>query len=323
MSFRNGFKSFVCALPLVGCAVTPDIPKGATEFNADKIPQIHFRECLGLGNCPTQFTNKTYLPNENEKGAEFISTALLAPIAASLVTQGVDLIGSKLSNAAEEKTRSIEAKKNFSGNLPIGTFRLTRDDIEVEVLLAPITGYKDKKPHITGYDFLEMKVVALNYGTSVDYKKKGTRGLTVTLDLLHAGEADTISRSVVLGNVEVGSSFSLTYDKSYFTSDYFPNPFARRTTQKERTEGEHANKIYVVRPPFTMTLRLTEVRNANELAQFAADSFESANNSITTGLLDALNLPDGAQAAPVTPAAGQGVTTGIPAGSGAPTQPPQ
>ena len=65
------------------------------------------------------------------------------------------------------------------------------------------------------------------------------------------------------------------------------NPFRLPPTKKEDIDNK---KTFVSGVPLSITLTLTEVKNANALLKFTSDSFESSNDDLTAAILTAVGL---------------------------------
>lgn len=208
---------------------------------------------------------------------------LAGPLASALVTTGVDFIGNKLKSAAEEKTRTFTAVLNQNDVPPrAGCLVFTRKgkdgstDSNFLILLQP-----------TDIPIaIEPQLVAFDYAKSIDGKAKGVRGLTLTISASKPGSKEASTQTISLGNVQVGAKHTWNSTvKTPFFAPYMANPYLSKVAKPAKGKPKYKRSV-----PLTWSVTLTEVRNANELAGFANDTFSNANDGITEALIGALGL---------------------------------
>lgn len=256
-----------------GCAST----KTSTAVN-DKtslnVPSLAWKD-----NCDNNFAGKTYVPT-NKSGNQL--GPIFSILGTALVTKGVDLVGEQLKSASEEKTRTASAIYNVTEDQNVGCLVLSRGtDFEFKLFLKPIPG----KP-----EYIEPILLEYSYKKSIDGKSRGERGLTLTFEVSRPGTTNKSTQTLNLGNLDVGSS----NDKLTKSAPIIANPFIIAPTAKDKENGDDfGNGI-----PFTMSMTLTEVKNANAFLKFTNDTFESSNDDLTTAILTAIGLSEDDEDAP-------------------------
>jgi hypothetical protein len=265
----------LCSLFGFGCqpGVKPDIRSG--KNNNDSIARLEFQECA---------LNDIYSGQEywiKGKTGDKEAGALLAILGSSIVTKGVDLLGEKLKAAGESETRSIEAQKNFRENKKIGCIKFDRGNISFKAEILPAVHILNDQTKVLNRKYVDLRLIEFNYGETIDKQSDGVRGIAFTIEVTHPNSDSIISRSISIGNVEVGANIKFTAEDTPFMTEYFENPFARLPL----TDQEKNDNILVLNTPFTLRVRITETRNANELAKFAASVIEDSNDKLTEALI--------------------------------------
>lgn len=248
----------------------------------DNVAKLTFNK--GGDQIPMAFKNQKYWAEKNSNDKQFASLASI--LGTAIVTRGVDLLGEKLKAAGAEKIRSIEAQQNFHKNEEIGVLTFERGDIELKAAMLPALSEDGKT---LDREFVDFRLISLNYGETVDQKKKGVRGLAVTFEIKHPSKENPVTRSISVGNVKVGASFNVSAEESPFTAEYVQNPFARLPSPGDDDQSKASNE-FILNTPFTLRVRLTETRNANALAKFAGQVADDVNDDATSELLKLLNL---------------------------------
>lgn len=301
--------SVVCSASLIsGCAQTvrPAIRAGSNDIDVPRLQQV---TCTagGLGEAlPTGFESEFYIPRKPRGEAAGLLTVLLT----SLIGKGVDLIGSKLKERGEEQTLTLAGQLNIDDrNMRVSCFDLSRNDgllfrfalLPSKRLLTP-TATQEQIDHT----ILEFVLISLNYPRSIDLEVAGTRGLSLKIEALRPNETETVSQTISLGNVEVGSRIkTIPFTNNPFTSAYFQSPFV--TSGEEKDQAVKVPTL-VANLPFTMRVELTEVRNANAIYKIGGEVVDENSDAITAALIKLLSDEKAEE-----PTAGQdGTDTGQP-----------
>lgn len=265
----------LCSVLGFGCqpSVKPDIGSGANDIQS--VARLDFEECA-----PGEpFSDQYYWTKEKSDDKE-VGT-LLAILGTSIVTKGVDLLGEKLKAAGESETRSIEAQKNFRENKKIGCVKFQRGKISLKAAILPAVDIKDEETKGLNRKYVDFRLVEFNYGETLDKQSQGVRGIAITAEVTHPNSDAVVSRSISIGNVEVGANVTFSAANTPFATEYFENPFARLPV----TDQEKNDNALVLNTPFTLRVRITETRNANEIAKFAASVVEDSNDKLTEALI--------------------------------------
>lgn len=277
-------------LVLAGCAsVAPNIRPGSTSVTG--VPTLTTIDCNadGVGaSLPEVYKDKTYTPGKT--GELGIAGILLS----GLITKGVDLLGSKLAARGEEKTRTLEAQLNLSdASQKITCFDFKRDDLRVRFAMLPPIAGREGATETLDRRYVAFSILALNYPRTINLEDSGTRGLSMTFEILKPSVSETTSQTVSLRNVQVGSRVSVPFAGNPFTSGYVANPFVRAETADER-KARGANGEPILKPdlPFTLRAKLTEIRNANELYKLGAGVVQDKKDDLSAAILKAIGLKE-------------------------------
>jgi hypothetical protein len=278
-------------LVTTGCTgVTPNIrPSSKT---ATGVPTLVAVACDadGVGApLPVDYVGETYTPGTS--GELGIAGILLS----GLITKGVDLLGSKLAARGEEKTRTLEAQLNISDPAQqITCFDFARgDDLRIRfAMLPPISRRQGADPTLDRR-YVSFNIIALKYAETVNLEESGTRGLSMTFEILKPAAPDPVSQTISLRNVQVGSAISIPFAGNPFTSGYVANPFVRVETAEE-TKARAAKGDPILKPdlPFTLRARLTEIRNANELYKLGGGVIQDKKDDLSAAILKAIGLKE-------------------------------
>lgn len=201
---------------------------------------------------------------------------LLAVLATSAITKGVDLVGSKLKEAGKEKIYTNAAVHNVLNDISVGCLTFKKGtDYSFRISMSP----NDKKTVISP------KLVAYKYNKSISGSKSGKRGVVLQIEFTRPGVTDVVKQTVSLGNLKLKTqNNSLSQE-----IPLMPNPFIVTTDAG-------------VKPayPFTVSVTMTETKDANTLLAFIADVAEDSNDKTTEILIKAV----GATEKPTAPAGG-------------------
>ncbi len=277
-----------CVLVVAGCAsVAPNIRPGMTDVTG--VPTLTAVACNadGIGAAlPADYESQTYTPGTT--GEIGIAGILLS----GMITKGIDLLGSKLAARGEEKTRTIEAQLNISDPAQkVTCFDFKRDDIRVRFAMLPPISIVPGSAIRLDRRYVAFSIVALNYGRTINLEKSGTRGLSMTFEIVKPSSSEAVSQTVSLRNVQVGSRVTIPFENNPFTSGYVANPFVRAETVDE-TKARAATGDPILKPdlPFTLRAKLTEIRNANELYKLGAGVVQDKKDDLSAVILKALGL---------------------------------
>ena len=119
----------------------------------------------------------------------------------------------------------------------------------------------------------------LKYHRTLTGKLNKERGLMVQLAVSRPGTTSGESQTINLGNLN-------TQNTSYMGHVKFPtmaNPYASVSTDKM---GKTTTRIG---GPFTISVTLTEVKDANRALGFVASTFSQANDGLTSAITTAVN----------------------------------
>jgi len=218
------------------------------------------------------------------------SEGIISILVAAAVTAGVDFIGERLTEASQEsmttRTASINiapAGKYFSAQcVTFKTAELantknggssTDKSVEFTIKLEGLQTSNSIPIHMSP------KLTNLDYRRTLTGKLNKERGLMIQLAISRPGTTSGESQTINLGNLN-------TQNENYTGSVEFPtmgNPYAAVSTDKA---GKTTTRIG---GPFTLSVTLTEVKDANEALGFVASTFSQANDGLTTTITSAIN----------------------------------
>jgi uncharacterized protein (DUF3820 family) len=317
----------LCTAGLSACApVRPNIRVGDATIQG--LPTLLPTECQSGGfgaPLPAEYRNRFYdtVPPRGQLGG------VLAILLSAVVTQGVDYLGERLKRSSEERPRELEALLNVDdglnepgppvpvaqgpGQFPVGCFDFQRGDLLIRFAMLPVDSISggNRVPNTHVY----FVIVGIRYGEAVNTSRSGVRGVALGFHIRKPG-SEEVSQTVSLGNIEVGAELSIPFEGNPLISGYMDNPFiAVSATDNARPQLFRSL-------PFTMRVKLSEIRNANELAGFASGVVDHANDGLTAALIRALGIrndddDDEDEAGGDAPAPGG---TGQPPGTGAGTE---
>ena len=267
----------ISLLALSACAsVTPDIRRPSDNETQSTISvknQLDWNREKGA--CGSD--NDTYSGKLNGKQIG----ALAAPLVGAAVSAGVDFVGQRLQSAGEEKTRTVLAILNEDNVPKVGCLEFIRTgkdgntpDLMFTVLMKPSEDGLGVAPILVGFD----------YSKSIDGKDDGTRGLMLTISPSRPTASTASSRTISLGNVEVGSKHEWSDDSSPFFAGYMANPYV---TKLAKPKGDQEfDPVETVTWSFTVT----EVKNANALLNGLGEGISDANDDISAEILSLIGL---------------------------------
>lgn len=292
----KAFVTLVCLSGLASCAaVRPNLSPGSGIGGLPRIVRVQC-DSDGLGpKLPSGYQGKHYFSPTGGEGQQI--GGILAVLASAFVTQGVDFLGERLKAGGEEKERTLEAQVNFedfTGDAPVepvGCFDFTRGETTFRFAMLPTTPIRSKvnaggraASEVVNYRHVSFAVVGVRYKETVNKRSNGVRGLTLTFEIARPGVADAVTQSISLRNVEVGTDLAIPFEANPFTTAHIANPFLQ-IAEEAGTEPKVLPNL-----PFTLRVKLTEIRNANELYRFASGVAEKSNDDLTAALLKALGL---------------------------------
>ena len=205
------------------------------------------------------------------------------------ITAGIDFIGERLTEASQESMTTRTASINISPDgkhhsaqcITFMTAELanTKDgpttDKSVELTIK-LEGLQTSNP-IPIHMIPEL--TNLKYHRTLTGKLNKERGLMVQLAVSRPGTTSGESQTINLGNLN-------TQNTSYMGHVKFPtmaNPYASVSTDKM---GKTTTRIG---GPFTISVTLTEVKDANRALGFVASTFSQANDGLTSAITTAVN----------------------------------
>lgn len=130
-------------------------------------------------------------------------------------------------------------------------------------------------------ELVNPSLVEYSYTRSVNGDKRGERGLTLEIIFSRPGSTETQSQSVILGNLDVESKLRDRH-KLRHSIPLMYNPFY----------AKEENGLADDTSPFTVTVKITEVKDANQLYKFVGDVADDVNDDVTTLLIKAVGLND-------------------------------
>lgn len=250
----------------------------AAEFNGQ--PMLDVRPC-------SDSTNKDRLGLNTANANSGVSTRLVSGILISAaITAGIDLIGQKLTERAEESMEIKTASVNVFPNSEIISARCLTFKT-AEMAYPKRSGNESRAIEFDlrldghGYDggvpyYMRPKLTELKFHRTLSGKINKERGLMIQLAISGPGTTNGESQTINLGNLK-------TQDKPYrrnVQNDYIEFPTMMNPYVKKGAGGQDS-----VGGPFTITVTLTEVKDANKALGFAAAVFSEANDDLTTVII--------------------------------------
>ena len=184
------------------------------------------------------------------------------------ITAGIDFIGQKLSDAAEESMKTSTASFNvFPNSEKISarclTFR-TAQEANLKGIDAKSVEFKirlDGKSGANGVPYyMNPKLEELKYYRTLSGKLNKERGLMIQLAISGPGNANAQSQTINIGNVKTQNG---AYSGGSIPFPTMINPYVVRTTDDKGKTTKPS-----VGGPFTISVTLTEVKDANEAVSY-------------------------------------------------------
>ncbi|MEP6343689.1 MAG: hypothetical protein ABJ275_10265 [Maricaulaceae bacterium] len=250
----------------------------AAEFNGQ--PILNVEPC----------TDST---DEDRLGLRAKNTKSLSGILLSAaITAGIDLIGQKLTEGAEESTEVKTVVVNIFPNSEIISARcLTFKTSEMAYpkrssnksraiefdLRLDGHGYNGGVPY-----YMRPKLTELRFQRTLSGKLNKKRGLMIQLAISGPGTTIRESQTISLGNLRTQDEpYSRNEQDNHIEFPTMINPYVRKGADGKDNVGG----------PFTITVTLTEVKDANKALGFAAAVFSEANDDLTATIIGEVTGP--------------------------------
>jgi len=262
----------------------------AADFNSQPILEI--TPCPG-----SNFSDDDRLGLKAEKANSGTDNTdgLTSILISAGITAGIDFIGQQLTEAAEKTTEVKTATVNvFPDNervsarcLTFKTFELADTKrVDGNARAIDFTLRLDGYGHNNGTPFyMRPKLTELNFHRTLSGKLNKKRGLMIQLAISRPGTTNGESQTITLGNLRTQDEpYGGTEDSNYVEFPTMMNPYVTKVTDgKGKVTGGN------VGAPFTITVTLTEVKDANKALGFAASVFSEANDDLTSSVIESVS----------------------------------
>jgi len=258
----------------------------STQIFAAEFAEFNGQPILDVMPCPDSTDKDRLGLKAANANSEFNTKSVPGILLSAAITAGIDLIGQKLTDGAEESAEIKTASVNIFPNSEIISARcLTFKTSEIAYpkrsgdkaraiefdLRLDGHGYKDGVPY-----YMRPKLTELKFYRTLSGKLNKERGLMIQLAISGPGTTNGESQTINLGNLK-------TQDKPYRRNeqnDHIEFPTMMNPYVKKGTDGKDN-----VGGPFTITVTLTEVKDANKALGFAAAVFSEANDDLTASII--------------------------------------
>lgn len=200
-----------------------------------------------------------------------VASLILTP----LITAGVDFIGNQLSERAMRRERTISASTNVKPALKtVGPrcLHFKHKDGNIELFIS-LEGFEPIQNH-KNPQVMKAAIKKIKYSKSLSGKNKKERGIIVQLATQRVGTSNSVSQTLLVGNLKTGYK----YTKPELVFPLMTNPY--HTVEKDKEVS-----LY----PFTITVTVTEIRDANKALGFASSVANAGNDDLTAALIDIAN----------------------------------
>lgn len=256
----------------------------STRSFAEKFPEraeLNIEKCLNATVDDVNHLGASKLP-EPQRAAR---SPIVGILVSAAITKGIDIVGEQLTSASEESMKSRTASVNvFPGSDKISARCLTFKTSES----ADIKNTNEKaiefKIRLDGHSlvghppyYMKPKLTELKYYRTLSGKRDKERGLMVQLAISGPGNSNAESQTINIGNIETQNK---PYDEGEIEFPTMINPYVTRFT-----DGKGNITKTTVGGPFTISVTLTETKDANEALGFVASVFSEANDDLTSAII--------------------------------------
>ena len=246
------------------------------------------RDSLNISKC-----DNAVVSDENRLGSFDFSNPqpnIGSILISAAITAGIDFIGEKLSESAEEAMETRTASVNIFPNSDKISARCLTFKTSEPAKIKNVTGQSvefkirlDGKAISNGIPFyMTPKLTDLKYYRTLSGKLNKERGLMIQIAITSPDSANGQSQTISINNVS-------TQDDVYAGAIEFPtmiNPYvSKKTDGKGNVTGGNVGS------PFTISVTLTEVKDANEALGFVSSVFSAANDDLTSAVITAVSGP--------------------------------